>query len=59
MMKQLLMGMEREFPIKEDIFVDDLLKFLNEFIRFGGYPEVIKSESEEEKLIVLKNIVNT
>jgi predicted AAA+ superfamily ATPase len=49
----------QDFLIKEDIFVDDLLKFLNEFIKFGGYPEVIKSEGEEEKLIVLKNIVNT
>ena len=45
--------------IKEDIFVDDLLKFLNEFINYGGYPEVTKSEGEEEKRIVLKNIVNT
>jgi len=44
---------------EEDIFLDDLLKFLSEFIIYGGYPEVIKSKSNEEKLMVLKNIVNT
>lgn len=44
---------------EEDIFLDDLLKFLSEFITYGGYPEVIKSKSKEEKLMVLKNIVNT
>ena len=51
----------QNFSIKEgsDIFVDDLLKLLDEFIRFGGYPEVIKSKRDEEKLIVLKNIINT
>ena len=59
--KNLLYEGEGDFSIKEgsDIFIDDLLKFLNEFINYGGYPEVIKSEREEEKLIVLKNIVNT
>lgn len=49
----------QDFSMEEDIFIVDLLKFLNEFVIFGGYPEVIKSESEEEKLMVLKNIVNT
>ncbi len=57
LVKNLLNG--TDFSVEEDIFVDDLLKFLNEFINYGGYPEVVKSGNEEEKLMVLKNIVNT
>jgi predicted AAA+ superfamily ATPase len=43
----------------KDIFVRDLMEFLEEFLTFGGYPEVIKAAREEEKRIVLKNIFNT
>nr|CBH38792.1 conserved hypothetical protein [uncultured archaeon] len=57
MVRNLLYG--HDFVMNGDIFVDDLLKFLDEFINYGGYPEVIKSEGEEERRIVLKNIVNT
>lgn len=57
MVRNLLYG--HDFVMKGDIFVDDLLKFLDEFINYGGYPEVIKSEGEVERRIVLKNIVNT
>lgn len=51
-------GKDFEVP-KNDIFADELLKYLNEFIVFGGYPEVVKTEDEEGKRIVLKNIFNT
>ena len=33
--------------------------YLNEFLCFGGYPRVVTSESDEEKITVLKNIFNT
>lgn len=42
-----------------DIFIKELLKLLDEFIVFGGYPEVVKAKSIEEKTAVLKGIVNT
>jgi len=57
LVRNLLYG--QDFVMNGDIFVDDLLKFLDEFINYGGYPEVIKSEGEVERRIVLKNIVNT
>ncbi len=41
------------------VFVQEFLKFWKEYVLFGGYPEVIKSEGEEEKKIILKNIFNT
>ena len=44
---------------EKDIFIKELLEHLNEYLVFGGYPEVVKSKSEEEKRIVIKNIFNT
>lgn len=32
---------------------------LNEFLTFGGYPEVVLADSIEEKILILKNIYNT
>ena len=54
----ILKGKNFDIP-KDDIFIKDLLNALKEFLTFGGYPEVVKSRSEEEKKIVLKNIFNT
>jgi predicted AAA+ superfamily ATPase len=34
-------------------------KDFNEYLQFGGYPEVILSETNEEKRTILSNIVNT
>lgn len=49
----------KNFKVGKDIFLPDLLKFLDEFLVFGGYPEVIKAKTEEEKRMVLKGIYNT
>lgn len=43
----------------KDIFIKELLMQLDEFVRFGGYPEVVKAKNEEEKIAVLKGIVKT
>ena len=57
--KQLILN-EKDFEIlKEDIFVNEILRYFEEFVVFGGYPEVIKARNEEEKKIILKNIFNT
>ena len=34
-------------------------QYLNEFLKYGGFPRVVTSESDEEKQIVLKNIYDT
>ncbi|ODS37553.1 MAG: hypothetical protein A7315_13295 [Candidatus Altiarchaeales archaeon WOR_SM1_79] len=44
---------------KEDIFIRELQKHLEEYLIFGGYPEVVKAKTDEEKNIILKNIFNT
>ncbi len=50
----------KNFEIEEkDIFIKELLEHLNEYLVFGGYPEVVKAKSGEEKRIVIKNIFNT
>lgn len=50
----------KDFKIKsEDIFVRELSKYLEEYLLFGGYPEVVKAKNDEEKRTILKNIFNT
>lgn len=59
LVKRLLFeGKNFEIP-KDDIFTDELLKFLDDFLSFGGYPEVVKADEEEVKRMVLKGIYNT
>lgn len=48
-----------DFDIKEEIFERDFIRYFEEYIRFGGYPEVIKTDSIEAKQIILKNIYDT
>jgi len=54
----ILKGKDFEIP-KNDIFINDMLRYFEEFVLFGGYPEVAKAENEDEKKIILKNIFNT
>lgn len=49
----------KEFEINEEIFTSDFKNLLNEYIIYGGYPEVIKTEDTETKKEILKNIYNT
>jgi predicted AAA+ superfamily ATPase len=50
-----------DFEIKKDvdIYINDLLKYLNEYIKFGGYPAIVTAKSEKEKIFLLKNLINT
>jgi predicted AAA+ superfamily ATPase len=41
----------------EPSFRREFLKLLGEYMIYGGYPEVIKAEKEDEKIAVLKNVV--
>ncbi len=44
---------------KEDIFLGDFERCFEEYVLFGGYPEVVKAEDMETKRIILKNIYET
>ncbi len=51
--KNFLKGRDEPAP---PIFQKELLTHLKDYMIFGGYPEVIKTEGTEEKQLVLKNI---
>jgi len=51
--------MGNNFQIQEDIFGDNFQKYFEEYVLFGGYPEVIKTEDIETKQVILKNIYDT
>ncbi len=54
------LGAGENFEIPQtDIYLKELSGYLDEYLRFGGYPEVIKASTLEEKQIILKNIFNT
>lgn len=44
---------------KEDIFEKDFSRYFEDFVTFGGYPEVIKAGDAQTKKIILKNIYDT
>ena len=44
---------------KEDIFAKDFEKIFEQYSLWGGYPEVLKTNDEETKKTILKNIYNT
>src|SRR3989344_5450357 len=39
--------------------IEMINKYYSEFLVYGGYPRVVLSKTDEEKQIVLKNIINT
>jgi len=47
------------FEVKQDIFAKDLIRYFEDFVISGGYPEVIKAKDLETKKIILKNIYDT
>jgi len=49
----------KDFEDRDDIFVKDFIRYFEEYVRFGGYPEVIKTDDMETKEIILKNIYAT
>ncbi len=54
----LMAGKELSFP-KQSIFERRFANFWEEFITFGGYPEVVKTREKEVKIKVLENVVST
>ena len=54
----LMSGHDIEIP-PQDMFSNELLRHLGDFLVFGGYPEVVKASSDEERRIIITNIYNT
>ncbi len=50
----------RDFEVKKDpdIFTEEMLKHLDAFITFGGYPAVVSASWKDEKEMLLKNMLN-
>ncbi len=50
---------KKNFDVGDDIFLKEISKLFEEYIIYGGYPEVIKTSDTETKKIILKNIYDT
>ena len=48
-----------DFHIRKDIFGRDFERYFEEYVLFGGYPEVVKTPDLETKQVILKNIYET
>lgn len=46
----------KDFKIQQDIFKKDFLSLFDEYVAYGGYPEVVKAKDKETKREILKNI---
>ncbi|MGC8779188.1 MAG: ATP-binding protein, partial [Candidatus Caldatribacteriaceae bacterium] len=49
----------KEFDLRAEIFEKEISREFEEFVRFGGYPEVVKAPDLETKQMILKNIFDT
>lgn len=49
----------RNFHLREDIFHNDFRRYFEEYSIFGGYPEVVKTDDNETKRMIFKNIFET
>ena len=49
----------KNFKLEQDIFHFDFEKYFEEYVIFGGYPEVIKTDDSLTKRTILKNIYET
>ena len=54
-----LSGKRKNVNLTPSIFEDKLSKLFNEYITFGGYPEVVKKRGKNLKIMTLKSIVAT
>jgi predicted AAA+ superfamily ATPase len=48
-----------EVKVEKDIFIKEFTPFLNQYVIFGGYPAVVKTEDFETKRMILKSIYDT
>jgi len=48
-----------EINLEQDIFLKEFEPLFDEYVTFGGYPEVVKTPDLETKRVILKNIYDT
>ncbi|MEM5830567.1 MAG: ATP-binding protein, partial [Candidatus Aenigmatarchaeota archaeon] len=51
--------LEGKDELEEPSFISEFNRYLNEYLIFGGYPEVVKASTQEEKIQILRNIYIT
>lgn len=56
---QYLRGQRKTPPVISEQVVKEMLRYYGEYAVFGGYPRVVLTNDEGEKITVLKNIYNT
>ena len=49
----------KDFHAGKDVFIKDVLQLYEEYVIFGGYPEVVKARDNKTKIMVLKNLYET
>ncbi len=49
----------QEKSIKQSVFLDELNKYLNEYVLYGGYPRIVLENDVEKKKTLLKNLFYT
>ncbi len=48
-----------EFPLFNLTFFNKYKSYYAEYLKFGGFPEVVECENEKDKLLYLKDIINS
>ena len=49
----------KDFIVSDDIFGKDFQRVFEDYVLWGGYPEVVKTDDNETRSIILKNILET
>ncbi len=49
----------KSLSVKNDIFLTEISKLFEDYVVFGGYPEVVKAHDVETKKTILKNVYDT
>ncbi|MFW5846743.1 MAG: ATP-binding protein [Nanoarchaeota archaeon] len=51
--------LRKDLGNKQNLFLDTLNKYLEEYLIFGGYPRVVLEKNNEKKIVLLKNLFLT
>lgn len=48
-----------EYSPKNGVFLEELTRYLMEYLKYGGYPRIVSEENIENKIVLLKNLFST
>lgn len=57
--KKLRIDLDGEIKLEKTVFLDDLNKFLHEYLTFGSYPRIVLEDNHDNKKELLKNMFIT